>query len=926
MRRALKILAILFGSLIALSAIAVAVVVNLDFDDYKYLVEAEARERTGRDLQIRGRLDVDLSLQPSVTMTDVRFANAPWGSAPEMAALEHLSATIDLWPFLTDNVIDVQNVDIRGLDLLVEKNRDGQTNLEFRELKTRKEAKGPSVEGRPSERAETAFNIPILRDVRLADIRVQYNDLGFGENRNLVVDRLTIGGDGPFQPLKIALDGKADEIPLNLSGELGSPSEMLNPDRIWTVDLQGDLAGTKLTLAGGIDEPAAGRGINIIFSTETAEVGTLSRITEPLAGQTIPDLGPLKLSLLLSGSADEALSASDILVKLGRSGGLQFQLSGAVADILSQDGVDLKGDISIPDVASMSRITGQSIPAFGSLNSKFSISGSAGSGIALDDFAFELARSGVLRVAGNGTVADLITQRGVDLRVNIMVPSIKALPALNGDPLPDAGRVEASFALAGNMPQALAIKDLKASLGQKDVYQLVLEGGIADLMNQAGIDLGFEFSTPDLARLSTLAQAELPAMAPIKASGRMKGGATEVASIENLVVGIGESDLSGQVAVADMATRPNISADFRSNVLRLQDITPKSTKREPSGGGGNGNASAKKQGGGEGRVIPNDPIDLSALRMIDADIAVAVAKLVLPRGQFQDGQLELALQDGVLTVEPVSLLDDKGGKLTGKAKLDARREAADLVLDVRAEQLEVSNLMRLAGQHGIIEGPLEMALAMTSKGRSPRELAAGLTGEFNAAVTEGYVNSDETRKAFGKATQVIADLLLGNSKEKRIPLYCFVADYKAKNGVVTTDSLVLDTKVSTILSSGSLDLGTEELNLTVTPTREVMGLGAEIPVRVQGSFAKPRVYPDPALAAAGIGSALLGVPLIPLEMLGDAVSANDNDSPCVNLRPENRQQQTQPQQTEQKADPKKQLEDAGKKAIGNILKNVFPQD
>lgn len=933
MRRAVKYLAIVLGSLVALGVIAVAVVVNLDFNDYKYLIEERVRAETGRDLHIRGRLDVDLSLQPSVTVTDIRFANAPWGSSPDMMTVEHLSAQLDLMPYITDGVIDVQKVDLRGVDMLVEKHRDGQSNLEFRELKSRKPSSETDAQPEPVETEPVAFSLPILRDVTLAEINVTYNDLGTGERRNLAVNTLTVGGEGPFRPLAIDLDGEADGIPLTMAGELGSPSEMLNPDRIWTIDLQGDLAGTAVTIAGGIDEPAAGRGINVILSSETPEIGTLSRISKPLAGQEIPNLGPLKLSVLLAGDADGEVSASDILVSLGRADGVQLELSGAVADILRPAGVDLKGSVAVPDISALSDVAGQPIPALGALTSDFVIRGDVQDGVALDDFSFELARDGVLQLSGKGVVGDLMTRRGIDMRIDLLVPDVKKLPAINGGELPDAGRIEAGFVVVGDMANAIALRDMKAALGRKDVYQLNLEGEIADLMKQAGIDIGFDFATPNPALLSSLAQTDIPAMAATNVAGRLQGGATETASIQGLAIKIGKSDMSGDISVENVARRPKLFASLSSNVLRLEDLKIGGAGRKRSGGDGQASApgpSSRTSGKGD-RVIPDDPIDLSGLRMADADISLDIKKLTLPRGQFQDGQVKLVLQDGILKVVPLSLADDKGGKLTGSLALDARREAADLTVDLKADKLEVSNLMRLAGQPGVIEGPLEMALELTAQGRSAHELAANLNGGVNAAVTEGFVNSEETRRAFGRATQVIADLLLGNSKEKRIPLYCFVADYKAKDGVVTTDSLVLDTKISTILSSGSTNLGTEKLDLTVTPTRDVMGLGASIPVRVQGTLAKPKVFADPALAAVGIGSALLGAPLIPLEMLGDAVLANDNDSPCVNLRPENREKQAQPADVpstdgQEKKDPKEQLEEAGKKAIDNILKGVLQGD
>src|SRR3546814_4790342 len=86
----LKIAALL---VVALAVAGVVVVQNMDFNQYKGLIAAKVKEATGRDLAINGDLKLDiLTLSPSLVVNDVRFANAEWGSRPDMAVVERFEA------------------------------------------------------------------------------------------------------------------------------------------------------------------------------------------------------------------------------------------------------------------------------------------------------------------------------------------------------------------------------------------------------------------------------------------------------------------------------------------------------------------------------------------------------------------------------------------------------------------------------------------------------------------------------------------------------------------------------------------------------------------------------------------------------------------------------------------------------------------
>ena len=119
MKRVLRILFVIGFLLIALVVAGVAVLSSMDFNQYKGLIAEQASDATGRKLIIDGELELNISLNPSVSVDGVSFANASWGSKPEMLTLERFAAEISLIPLLSGD-IQVKRVVLYGADLLLE--------------------------------------------------------------------------------------------------------------------------------------------------------------------------------------------------------------------------------------------------------------------------------------------------------------------------------------------------------------------------------------------------------------------------------------------------------------------------------------------------------------------------------------------------------------------------------------------------------------------------------------------------------------------------------------------------------------------------------------------------------------------------------------------------------------------------------------
>ena len=126
MKRAWKILAVIAVLLVAVVVAGVAVLKSMDFNEYRGLIAEQVKAATGRDLTIAGDLRLDISLTPAVAVEGVTFANAAWGSRPEMVTLRRLEVQVELLPLLTGDV-RVTRVVLIGLDALL----DGMSRMDF---------------------------------------------------------------------------------------------------------------------------------------------------------------------------------------------------------------------------------------------------------------------------------------------------------------------------------------------------------------------------------------------------------------------------------------------------------------------------------------------------------------------------------------------------------------------------------------------------------------------------------------------------------------------------------------------------------------------------------------------------------------------------------------------------------------------------
>ena len=125
-----KVIKILAGLFVVAIIGVVIVISTLDVNQYKGEITRVAEESTGRKLDIGGDIGFKISLIPTVVIEDVKFANASWGSKPDMLSLNKFEVQVSLMPLLSGN-IQVNRVILLDPVILLETDKEGSILIPF---------------------------------------------------------------------------------------------------------------------------------------------------------------------------------------------------------------------------------------------------------------------------------------------------------------------------------------------------------------------------------------------------------------------------------------------------------------------------------------------------------------------------------------------------------------------------------------------------------------------------------------------------------------------------------------------------------------------------------------------------------------------------------------------------------------------------
>jgi uncharacterized protein involved in outer membrane biogenesis len=466
----------------------------------------------------------------------------------------------------------------------------------------------------------------------------------------------------------------------------------------------------------------------------------------------------------------------------------------------------------------------------------------------------------------------------------------------------------------GSTPDAPALPlTLSARVGRAS---LSFDGSASDPLQLRGLTGRFSLQGPSLAAVGDALRVTLPTTAAFRTRGRLARRADGwYVLIDDAAVGT--SSLKGAFVYRTDRAVPLLAGRLGGSRLHLADLGPAVGLVAPVAAKAPATAPAaldtapafplavlpglpvsaglppapvdRRQ---PGKVLPNRPFDLAALRAMDADVLVNIAEADLNThwlAPLRPLRGHLRLTSGVLTLSDLDARTAQG-RLGGQVQLDGRSSQALWTADLRWNGVRLEDWVhqtRAESQAPFVSGQLDGRAKLAGQGRSTAEILASLQGTAHTELTDGAISHLALEAAGLDLAQALGLLVVGDDA---LPVACAVADLVAERGVFRPRVMVLDTTDSALWVDGTLSLASEALDLrAVVSPKDFSPLALRSPLHVQGSFAHPKLSLEldrmaPRVAAAAL-LALVNplAALIPLIDTGDTEGAGRAAANCRKL-------------------------------------------
>jgi uncharacterized protein involved in outer membrane biogenesis len=262
------------------------------------------------------------------------------------------------------------------------------------------------------------------------------------------------------------------------------------------------------------------------------------------------------------------------------------------------------------------------------------------------------------------------------------------------------------------------------------------------------------------------------------------------------------------------------------------------------------------------------PIDLSALKKLNASGEAKIGWLKLANVKTENVIIGLKVADGVATLSPFSS-NLYQGSMSGMLKVDARA-TPNIVFKQSMKDVAVGPLMLDAINNDMLDGRGSVNIDVTTTGNSVGALKKSLSGNASLNLADGALKgvdiAGSIRDIKSKVNFLKAKDSVGADSKKKTDFSELTATFNIKNGVAHNEDLAMKAPILRLGkgdSRGEIDIANETINYLAKPTivKSLKGQGGadldklagiSIPIKITGSFSSPKY----AMDFAAIGTAL----------------------------------------------------------------------
>lgn len=401
-------------------------------------------------------------------------------------------------------------------------------------------------------------------------------------------------------------------------------------------------------------------------------------------------------------------------------------------------------------------------------------------------------------------------------------------------------------------------------------------GTLTDPAKLDALDVRLWLSGPSMAKLYPITGITLPDTPPYTTEGHLTADLHDSGSrfnYQNFHGRVGASDLAGNLLYVTGGKRPKLSGDLHSKLLQFSDLAPLI--------GADSNAEKQQRGDGTtqpaDKALPVEPFRTDRWQAMDADVHFTGARILhgdaLPIDSLST---HLVMSNGALYLDPLSF-GVAGGTVRSNITLDGSRTPMHGLLKLNARHLKLKQLFPTFDPMKTSFGEINGDVALEAHGNSIAALLGSADGELKLLMNDGAISKTLLETAGLNVGNIVLGKLFG---DKTVTINCAATDMTATKGLFDMRLFVFDTSDAVINVDGTVNMGSEKLNLEVKPhTKGFRVFSLRSPLYVSGTLKNPDVGVKPGpLLARGAGAIALGVVAAPVAALLALVSpSHDND-------------------------------------------------
>ncbi|MFM1814723.1 MAG: hypothetical protein RLZ98_1418 [Pseudomonadota bacterium] len=393
------------------------------------------------------------------------------------------------------------------------------------------------------------------------------------------------------------------------------------------------------------------------------------------------------------------------------------------------------------------------------------------------------------------------------------------------------------------------------------------------------LDGKLSVDSPSVRALVRWLGAEPPAvngLGPLRLTGQLAATPASVA-LKGATIKLDKASAAGDINVVLGKGRPDIRTNLSIDVLDLNDYMPMegtSTSSAPRSAPSPAKGAApavksiddllKRESGTPipGRFSPQvkgytkragwseDPIDLTPLRLFDADARLSVGRLIFQEIKTGRAALDVNLKGGMLQalLREMALYDGRGN---GQVRLDARNAAPQVAANFTLDGVAALAFLKDASDFDWVDGKARIQFAIAGHGNSEKAIVSSLSGKSAVSFTDGAIVGYNIPK-------IVRGLQQGQFSNfdrltsERTDFSSLTATFQIAGGIAANKDLSLVSPLLRVTGEGDVDLGQRLVDYLARPKLVAnlsgqggqQGLsGIEIPFKVTGPWDNPKLTP-----------------------------------------------------------------------------------